>query len=230
MPKKHAFLARKQNTRVASLTIHTVKEKKLFPELMRNDSSFCDSRWPEAARTWNTKADGAVIFYKIVEHLQAYYQVWKANTNSKHTLMATANARKAIDTVIHHDRRLIPAPSVPNITTPEHILPTAGERVIDGEPVPSSYVIPREPPKSTFTKLSVKKRNRSPDPPDDVDKQVQKRKRSRRTCPRCGKGEECKGNLGRDKCTHPCRDCGRGKDECAGRDSRKPNKVRCTVN
>lgn len=66
--KKHSYLAKKQNTRFAVLTLHTDEEKKLFSQLMRDESAFKRERgpdWPTAVRVWNQKANGETVFYKV---------------------------------------------------------------------------------------------------------------------------------------------------------------------
>lgn len=68
-PQRHHYLAKKQNTRFAVLTLHTDEEKKLFSSMMREDVTFASaaesSRWQLVAQAWNQKANGQQIFYKV---------------------------------------------------------------------------------------------------------------------------------------------------------------------
>jgi hypothetical protein len=66
--KRHGYLARKQGTRFAVLTLHTDEEKKLFSRLMNTENSFKRPQGPDwaiAVRIWNQNADGKTIFYKV---------------------------------------------------------------------------------------------------------------------------------------------------------------------
>lgn len=67
-PKLHSFLAEKQGTRYAVLTLHTEDEKTQFSDFMRTESAFSSSRgpdWPSAVRIWNQAVNGKTIFYKV---------------------------------------------------------------------------------------------------------------------------------------------------------------------
>ena len=69
LPQRHHYLAKKQNTRFAVLTLHTDEEKKLFSSMMSEDVTFASaaesSRWQLVAQAWNQKANGQQIFYKV---------------------------------------------------------------------------------------------------------------------------------------------------------------------
>jgi hypothetical protein len=67
-PQSHSYLAKKQGTRFAVLTLHTDDEKKQFSSFMKNESAFTSRRgpdWPNAARVWNHGADGMTLYYKV---------------------------------------------------------------------------------------------------------------------------------------------------------------------
>ena len=67
-PKLPSFLAEKQGTRYAVLTLHTEDEKTQFSDFMRTESVFsssCGSNWPTAAHVWNQATNGKTIFYKV---------------------------------------------------------------------------------------------------------------------------------------------------------------------
>ena len=67
-PKLPSFLAEKQGTCYAVLTLHTEDEKTQFSDFMRTESVFSSSRgsnWPTAAHVWNQAANGKTIFYKV---------------------------------------------------------------------------------------------------------------------------------------------------------------------
>ncbi|KAK0462162.1 hypothetical protein IW261DRAFT_1306026, partial [Armillaria novae-zelandiae] len=100
-PKKFQYLARKQDTRFAVLTVHTLEKKHLFSDCMLNEPSFTaahnsDPIWLDAVKIWNHHANGETIFYKLIEHLKTFYSTWRKNMNAKHTMIATYNARKPI--------------------------------------------------------------------------------------------------------------------------------------
>jgi len=66
----HQYLANRQGTRFAVIGIHSSTERKLFSQLMRENSSFNrdkkDPDWKAAIQIWNTEyADGKTIFYKV---------------------------------------------------------------------------------------------------------------------------------------------------------------------
>ena len=47
--------------------------------------------------------------------MKNYYETWKSHLNAKHTAMATADQRKAINKLIHHPAQLTKMPPVPNL-------------------------------------------------------------------------------------------------------------------
>jgi hypothetical protein len=81
-PKRFAYLARKQGSQFAVLSVHTESERDLFSELMHSDSAFCGPGGPDfdsGTQKWNAYADGKTIFYKastvrfFLSHLQLIY-------------------------------------------------------------------------------------------------------------------------------------------------------------
>ncbi len=128
---------------------------------MTNDPVWSEEtglRWAQAVKTWNQKADGDTIFYKVghlsqskrmcihrvlqlVEHLKTFYTTWKMLMNAKHTRMATYDARKETDALVrNHNVRLRHAPAVPQ-KDPARALPTTG--LVPISEVASAPVQPR---------------------------------------------------------------------------------------
>src|ERR1700720_2814033 len=93
---KHSFLAWRQGTKYAVISVHTTEEKTIFKAGPTPD-------WKKCVLLWNQSANGRTIFYKVccslyiicsklmmlwqlVEHLQAYYAKWKWNVNEKNSV------------------------------------------------------------------------------------------------------------------------------------------------
>ena len=55
--KKHAYLAKQQETKHAVIAVHTVEEKKLFKRLMQEDPTFNQNNgkldWIQCTKVWN---------------------------------------------------------------------------------------------------------------------------------------------------------------------------------
>jgi hypothetical protein len=67
-PSQYAYLAQKQNTKYAVLTVHTPVEKDLFSDLMQENPAFLTSKGIDLDRApgqWNERANGNGIFYKV---------------------------------------------------------------------------------------------------------------------------------------------------------------------
>jgi hypothetical protein len=66
---QHAFLAKQQGTKYAVITVHSVEEKINFTKMMQTFPSVnlpsSPPNFKEAARTWNSEANGKTIFYKV---------------------------------------------------------------------------------------------------------------------------------------------------------------------
>ncbi len=172
--KKYPYLARKQGTHFAVLTVNTDVEKKLFSDFMMNDPIWSEAtgpRWAQAVKSWNRKADGNLIFYKVcrcsyggehvfikalqlVEHLKTYYTTWKTSMNAKHTRMATYDTRKETDALVrNHDVRLQHAPAVPE-KPPVRALPTRG--LIPAADLQPEPTYPRIQYPSTSARIQVR--------------------------------------------------------------------------
>lgn len=68
VPRKYAYLAEKQGTRHAVLSVHTAAERKLFNNKIYSDPTFNDAalgKWDTAVVTWNDSVNGVDIFYKV---------------------------------------------------------------------------------------------------------------------------------------------------------------------
>jgi len=64
------YLACRQGTLFAVIGVHTVAEKKLFSQLMKEEPNFNQNNqepdWKSAVQIWNIKyANGKTIFYKV---------------------------------------------------------------------------------------------------------------------------------------------------------------------
>ncbi|KAF8174492.1 hypothetical protein K438DRAFT_1522445, partial [Mycena galopus ATCC 62051] len=66
---KHAYLAQQQGTKYAVITVHSVEEKMEFTQMMQEFPGFnipnSAPNFKDGARTWNSKANGDTIFYKV---------------------------------------------------------------------------------------------------------------------------------------------------------------------
>jgi hypothetical protein len=122
---------------------------------------------------------------KLPEHLKSYYETWKSHLNAKHTAMATADQRKAIDKLIHHPARLIQVPPVPNLQPSSQ--PTAGELPqLPTVAAPAPRILPiastskrREPPIDTQVPTPCEEE-------ENGNGEGGVRKRRKRKCWRCG--------------------------------------------
>ncbi|KAG6877083.1 hypothetical protein C0992_010900, partial [Termitomyces sp. T32_za158] len=82
---RQQYLAQRQDTRMAILPIHTRDERGLFKLLMAQ-SIANEPNWVRVAGDWNGHANGLTIFYKLPEHLKAYWKKWQENTNEKNSI------------------------------------------------------------------------------------------------------------------------------------------------
>ncbi len=68
-PKRYSYLARRQGTQFAVLTLHTDDEKALFSDFIAHSQVFNSSQpnWSLAAKLWNrdNRVDGITYFYKV---------------------------------------------------------------------------------------------------------------------------------------------------------------------
>ncbi|KAK9481348.1 hypothetical protein V1514DRAFT_323586 [Lipomyces japonicus] len=71
---KHGHLAKYQECRFAVIPVYSKEERQLFAETIKDQVTLAVD-WHHAARSWNQHADGKSLFYKLPEHLQAYYQL-----------------------------------------------------------------------------------------------------------------------------------------------------------
>ena len=76
----YGFLAHAQNTKYAVTPLHTTEEYDLFRKAVSVGGEWCPSQgkpnFELMAWWWSGKADGKHIFYKLSEHLSAYYKIW----------------------------------------------------------------------------------------------------------------------------------------------------------
>ncbi|KAF7971123.1 hypothetical protein HWV62_21994, partial [Athelia sp. TMB] len=110
---RHHFLAERQGTKYAIISVHTIAKKKLFKELMQEHFTASSvPNWKQAILIWNRAADGKSIFYKLVEHLQAYYNKWKKNVNEKNSLAQMLSRIRELEQKYRHTARSAGAPAV----------------------------------------------------------------------------------------------------------------------
>ncbi|KAJ7575460.1 hypothetical protein C8J56DRAFT_1063406 [Mycena floridula] len=166
-------------------------------------------------KKWCCEANGDTIFYKLIEHLEAYYSVWKTFTNAKHFRIATADDRHDTDMLVRSSSRQLKAPAY----VPEQF-------TIDPEPrtgmLPATKLNSLAPPswdqkrkKSTqgpdssvtSSSVVVSSSNIIAENNDTTTNAERPQKRARHGCAKCGRAEGYKGNSGSWKCKHPCRDC-----------------------
>ncbi|KAM6501786.1 hypothetical protein JOM56_001763 [Amanita muscaria] len=108
---RHQYLAYQQNTLTAILPVHTKAERALFRALVIDMSSnglFSGRKqpnWENVAGRWSQHADGREIFYKLPEHLKAY---WKKREESNAEKNAIKINKASYDEVA---RLLQPPPS-----------------------------------------------------------------------------------------------------------------------
>ncbi|KAF8056942.1 hypothetical protein FPV67DRAFT_1637573 [Lyophyllum atratum] len=226
----HHFLAAMQGTRKPILPIHTLAEKELFSQLMREDESFNSPtsapNWKQAVKVWNRFADvNEKISYKLVEQLMVYYADWKTNLNIRQTLSMTNRVRQPVRNAIRDPQRSRYAPPAPERQLQLH---TVNGGLLSMPAFP-------EPPITTSSRLTLDNmaslfsggarstadalaRKRAADtlvgPPE-------KRPRKPRTCRKCAV-EKCPGRRNINLCKSQCRDC--GNVACRGRNSKDPNK------
>ncbi|KAG6369372.1 hypothetical protein JVT61DRAFT_14979 [Boletus reticuloceps] len=102
------------------LPVHSREERDLFRLLVRSSPLFSDAtnrqpNWTSLAVVWATHANGKTIFYKLPEHLKAYYKTWNDYCNENNTIAQNTAAAKRTRTLVRS--------SLPNITN--IVAPTA---------------------------------------------------------------------------------------------------------
>ena len=138
--------------------------------------------------------------------------------------MSTYGARKELDNLIRNPARLTHAPPIPQYPSSDRPLPTMG--LIDSEnnhgPVLATTSRIRLTSATNTANPSMHKRRvDSMLAPDEGPSS--ERKRARRQCAKCGMdSDSCPGNMGKEKCKNPCKDC--NQYDCVGRDSRNRKK------
>jgi len=243
--KKHAYLAKQQGTKCAVIAIHTPSERALFKKLMQEDPSFTwdtgKPDWGQCVKVWNRNANGQTIFYKLAEHLQAYYNKWCRYINEKNSVSHAIVKLKALTRKYRNPERSAAAPPVPQSEMPGpmkdiqggHLEPHVNtvSEFVDYQPIvfedSSSLNTQPSVPQSSHRVdtasiqqgLSVSASKKSKRKADSV--LESDRARKIRTCQKCGK-LGCSGSASRLHCKNPCQDC--GKMECKGRNSQHPRK------
>jgi hypothetical protein len=88
---RYHYIAQRQNTKYAVVSVHNLEEKTLFTILKKElfpDTEPGKSRIPNFDRfayEWNSKTDGDTIFYKTPEQLENYFGRWKEQNLAKDT-------------------------------------------------------------------------------------------------------------------------------------------------
>ncbi|KAG6848087.1 hypothetical protein H0H93_003468 [Arthromyces matolae] len=231
--QKQSDLAKMQNTRYPVLPVHTVREKKLFGQLMMECEEFrmsTSSIKAAAVKIWNRYADPENdIYYKLEEHLTSYFNGnWKENANIKQSIREALSVTEPLQKRLRNPERA--NEQVNANTTPmsrhkaergfqAHPSPTE-EPSVAVQNVASSNNLSLPAAENT---ISLSKKRVAEAAPEAASK----RSRQERTCPRCTR-EDCKGKGSWYFCQHNCRDCGqRSIIDCVGRSSGARNKPRC---
>ncbi|THH17937.1 hypothetical protein EUX98_g9038 [Antrodiella citrinella] len=111
----HFFLAKLQNTRVAVVPVHTSSERSLFRLMMKEHSDVkCfgareQPNWVMFTTAWANRCDGIQIFYKLPEHLKAYYQRWLERRNEENSIEQCRAAYNEITSLLKPDPKAIPS-------------------------------------------------------------------------------------------------------------------------
>ncbi|KAG6370815.1 hypothetical protein JVT61DRAFT_11026 [Boletus reticuloceps] len=115
---RHKWIAEQQGTLVAVLPVHSREERDLFRLLMQSSPLFSDAtnrqpNWTSLAAVWATHANGKTIFYKLPEHLKAYYKTWNDYCDENNTIAQNTAAAKRIRTLVRSS-----PPNITNIVAP----------------------------------------------------------------------------------------------------------------
>ena len=113
----YAFLAFAQQTKYAVIPLHTEDEFNLFHSAVSPGGEYASAHglpnFDQMVRWWSEKADGKTIFYKLREHLAAYYKTWSQRRQEKQTMLTSQPQRQP------HEKRIRSATYV------SHVLPAA---------------------------------------------------------------------------------------------------------
>ncbi|KAG6379505.1 hypothetical protein JVT61DRAFT_9996 [Boletus reticuloceps] len=121
---RHPYLSKQQGTRFAVLPIHTQHERDLFRAKVATSQLFAGPNLPDfiaVARDMNAHADGHHAFYKLPEHLRAYYKTWQENTNEKTSVTLSNDAIERIRGLLMSQ---VGTPSSVLTTTPKPLVET----------------------------------------------------------------------------------------------------------
>ncbi|KAF8169717.1 hypothetical protein K438DRAFT_1774100 [Mycena galopus ATCC 62051] len=119
---KHAYLAEQQGTKYAGIAIHSVEEKMQFTQMMQEFPGFNVPNSPpnfkDGARTWNSKANGETIFYKLESHLKSYHLKWLRSANEKSSVSQILPKAKVLEKKLRSENRGSEAYTVAAIPVP----------------------------------------------------------------------------------------------------------------
>ena len=94
----YTFLAFAQQTKYAVIPLHTEDEFNLFHSAVSPGGEYASAHGPpnfdQMVRWWSEKANGTTIFYKLREHLAAYYKTWNEHRQEKQTMLASQPQRQ----------------------------------------------------------------------------------------------------------------------------------------
>ncbi|KAG6818631.1 hypothetical protein H0H93_003310 [Arthromyces matolae] len=231
--QKQSDLAKMQNTRYPVLPVHTVREKKLFGQLMMECEEFRTSTTSikaAAVKIWNRHADPENdVYYKLEEHLTSYFNGnWKENANIKQSIREALSVTEPLQKRLRNPERANEQVNAHTTTMSRnkaeqgfqaHSSSTKGPSTTI-QNVASSNDLSLPAAENTISLSKKRVAEAVPEP-------ACKRSRQERTCPRCTR-EDCKGKGSWYFCQHNCRDCGRRSIiDCVGRSSSARNKPRC---
>ncbi|KAJ3501690.1 hypothetical protein NLJ89_g9226 [Agrocybe chaxingu] len=101
---RHSYLAFQQKTRNAILPVHTKAERGLFKMFVaKRDGLFSGTRqpnWAVLATQWAEHADGVKIFYKLPEHLKAYWNKWGEHVTESGSMQMNKEAYDRISALL----------------------------------------------------------------------------------------------------------------------------------
>ncbi|KIK69404.1 hypothetical protein GYMLUDRAFT_237207 [Collybiopsis luxurians FD-317 M1] len=104
----YTYLAQAQNTRFAVMPLHTEEEMKLFHKAVSVGGEWCPTnksapKFDEMITWWSEKALGTQnrIFYKLREHLESAWAVWKSHQDTHSSLIPSVEQRHPNERRVH---------------------------------------------------------------------------------------------------------------------------------
>lgn len=95
MNDQFVWMAKRQNIKYPALPVFTAEENRLFREIVSDNIG--REQLKEVTRTWNARANGTTIFYKLPEHLESHLSTRKRVVNNQQTLFRSMESRESFD-------------------------------------------------------------------------------------------------------------------------------------